>query len=241
LRPVRFLYLVYAVENAKWVLLDIVDSKTDLVTKIDALNFTTNASLLVIVPKLSFNTPHLSILIDQHEALPSPDSKKIDVAPLADRAILRIQSTVGCGFSSYSSEYPEAMTNKYGSMFCTTSILSSNTSHKILLLININKISVKKSTKLMIYDDNCNRILESHNIHSNSCNIINLHSSNDLKDNFISSNELGGIPIFLEFYDHNHISIEHSHPPTEYFISTNRFKNSTELKSHWFKKIYTSI
>ncbi len=138
------------------------------------------------------------------------------------------------GFSSYQSEYPFDMTKKNGNIASSVhSLTNKDAEQNFLLFRNIYFKPVYEKFYLFFVDLKTEKIVEHKEILTNNSNLIKLESYLIKPEIFILTNKYIGIPIFISI-DNLHLSCEHTHPPHEYILSKNKFKNVSNFK----KKLY---
>ena len=67
---------------------------------------------------------------------------------------------------------------------------------------------------------------------------MNFDCKKDLSYIFYSKDTLG-IPIFISYHEDlgSNLSVEHTHPPCEYFFGENRFIGQQNTKANWLSKL----
>ena len=172
--------------------------------------------------------------------LPKPLSRKVDFSPVSERATISFER--GKAVSSYQGDFPYQMSKVKGT-FLAFDALAFN-SHKginnKLILINIfsQELTEKKQFSLhMINSITKENIKKQAYIH-NSAAIMNFDCNKDLSYIFYSKDTLG-IPIFISYHEDldSNLSVEHSHPPSEYFFGESKFIGQQELKTNWLSKL----
>ena len=139
---------------------------------------------------------------------------------------------------SYQGEIPGNMIQKNLSLVsCSPMIQLNKDFQTYFYLINLNKSPEKIKFKIDILNIK-KEILYTHDFYTNTINIIDLNKIplklNDEMYIFISKDR-GGIPIyFSKNKDNTSLSIEHTHPPTEYTVHGNRQHFQKVKKSYWF-------
>ena len=136
----------------------------------------------------------------------------------------------GGGFSSYQSEYPFNMINKNGTILTPIStLLNINADKNYLIFKNIFFKPLQKKFPASFIDIKEKKVLKEISFYTNMTNFIEIQ--NDLlKPNiYLSTQEFLGIPIYLSIKN-KHLSLEHTHPPHEYFFGENKYKNVKILK-----------
>jgi hypothetical protein len=136
------------------------------------------------------------------------------------------------GFSSYQSDYPYKMTKINGSILSSLFMLTDNTADKNYILIrNIYYKPVIKKFPLYIVNIKKKKIIHKEEIKTNHTNIVDLKKEYINDENYLFTSNYIGIPLFLS-EKNNHLSLEHTLPPSSYILSKDRFKKSNELKKN---------
>ena len=172
--------------------------------------------------------------------LPKPDSLKVDNSIVAQRASLNfsyLKST-----TSYQGEYPFSMSNlDNGSLLTFDTLKSRKNSYQksFLILMNISRRSTAKElVKIKIFDP---KNKSDHIVLDAKKNYFSIFET-DLYEKklkysstyFITSESCLFIPIMLSFnYKNNCLSVEHTHPPTEYFFGAQKLKIANLIKKEW--------
>ena len=142
----------------------------------------------------------------------------------------------GSAFSSYQGEFPYQMSRIKGSFLTFDPLIKSqNASTKTkMILINVHssRLNEKEIFKLNVANSLTKEILQTKNYVHNSACIIDIKSINNEELCFYSKNTLG-IPIFLSYDDCAYLSVEHNHPPSEYFYN-NKINGQKILKDNGF-------
>jgi len=177
------------------------------------------------------------VLNDFYDVLPSPLSRKIDFSPVAERAAIYFEK--GKAFSSYQGEFPHQMSCFKGSFLTFDPLMKSqNSSIKTkMILINIHtkKLNKKEIFTLNMANSLSNKIILSKDYVHNSACIVDIQSFNDEELCFYSKDTLG-IPIFISYDEDRYLSVEHNHPPSEYFYN-NKIDGQKILKHNWLSKL----
>lgn len=214
--------------------------------KIDEIGFNNNNNIKLSSSDYNLTLGQLAVIIpcnididlkDIYDTLPSPLSRKIDLSPVAERAAIFF--TKGSAFSSYQGEFPYQMSRIKGSFLTFDPLIKSqNASTKTkMILINVHssRLNEKEIFKLNVANSLTKEILQTKNYVHNSACIIDIKSINNEELCFYSKNTLG-IPIFLSYDDCAYLSVEHNHPPSEYFYN-NKINGQKILKDNWFSKL----
>ena len=154
----------------------------------------------------------------------------------AFRANLKVYISNG-GFSSYQSEYPYRMIAKKGNILTpTSSILNKHADKNYLIFKNIYQEPIQKKFYAYFVDIKNKKLLEKFEMKTNYSNFLDINKLLIKPEIYIMTDDFLGIPIFLS--EHNkHLSLEHTHPAHEYFLSKNKYEQVSKLK----KEIYEII
>jgi hypothetical protein len=176
---------------------------------------------------------------DNLSALPEPISRKTDTSPVNERAMISFRR--GNSESSYQGEFPYLMSKIKGTFLAFDSLTHNRGGHvkNKLVFINIfsQELLKKESFNLfMVNSVNKECVKEEHYEH-NSAAIMNFNCKQNYQYAFYSKDTLG-IPIFISYSDDNsNLSVEHTHPPSEFFYGDNKFSYQQKLKSNWLSKL----
>ena len=147
----------------------------------------------------------------------------------AFRANLKIYLENG-GFSSYQSEYPFSMIKKNGNILTPIStLLNSNVDKNYLVFKNIYFKPIKKKFLASFIDIKEKKIIKEVSFITNETNFLEIENELMKPNIYLNTHEFIGVPIYLSIKN-KHISLEHTHPPHEYFFGQNKFKNVKILK-----------
>jgi len=145
------------------------------------------------------------------------------------RANMRIYNSFG-GFSSYQSEYPYSMITKNGSILSPISSLANkNADYNKVFLTNIYEKPIKEKFNVYFVDINLKKIVQKKEIYTNFVNEINIEKKFIDPNIFLFTKKYVGVPVYVSFKNH-HLSCEHTHPPHEYIMSSDRYFRIAELK-----------
>lgn len=134
------------------------------------------------------------------------------------------------GFSSYQAEYPFNMINKNGSILTPIStLLNKKADRNYLIFKNIYFKPVKKKFFANFIDIENKKIIKEITLCTNTTNFYEINDEYLKPNIYLSTQEYLGIPIYLSIKN-KHVSLEHTHPPHEYFFGKNKFKNVKILK-----------
>ncbi len=134
------------------------------------------------------------------------------------------------GFSSYQSEYPFNMVNKKGTILTPiNTLLNKGADENILIFRNIFFKPIKKKFVANFIDIKQKKIIKEISFFTNTTNFFEIDDKLLDPNIYLSTQEFIGIPIYLSIKN-KHLSMEHTHPPHEYFFGKNKFKNVKMLK-----------
>ncbi len=134
------------------------------------------------------------------------------------------------GFSSYQSEYPFNMVNKKGTILTPiNTLLNKGADENILIFRNIFFKPIKKKFVANFIDIKRKKIIKEISFFTNTTNFFEIDDKLLDPNIYLSTQEFIGIPIYLSIKN-KHLSMEHTHPPHEYFFGKNKFKNVKMLK-----------
>ena len=214
--------------------------------KIDEIEFNTNNNIILNSNDYALYVGQLAVIIpvdisvdlrDEYVILPKPLSRKIDLSPVNERAT--ISFIKANAFSSYQGEFPYQMSRIKGTFLAFDSLMKDkNKAIKTkIVFINIysDKLTEKKSFNLNVANINTNEKIINRKYVHNSASIINMKAIEGTEICFYSKDTLG-IPIFISYDDTDYLSVEHTHPPAEYFWN-NKFKGQQILKKHWLSRL----
>ena len=214
--------------------------------KLDELEFNKQNNIILSSSDYNLNLGQLAVIIpcdlnfdlkDIYHTLPSPISRKIDFSPVAERAAIYFKK--GNAFSSYQGEFPFQMSRIKGSFLTfdplIKSQIESTKSKMVLINIHSNQLSEKKLFTLNAANSLTKEILQSKDYVHNSACIIDIKSVDNVELCFYSKYSLG-IPIFISYDENGYLSVEHNHPPSEYFFH-NKVKGQQVLKQKWFSQL----
>ncbi len=134
------------------------------------------------------------------------------------------------GFSSYQSEYPFNMVNKKGTILTPiNTLLNKGADKNILIFRNIFFKPIRKKFVANFIDIKQKKIIKEISFFTNTTNFFEIDDKLLDPNIYLSTQEFIGIPIYLSIKN-KHLSMEHTHPPHEYFFGKNKFKNVKMLK-----------
>lgn len=141
--------------------------------------------------------------------------------------------------TSYQGEFPSTfLKRKLSLVSCSPMLQFKENVDNYLFLVNFSENPEIKNFELTC-DDNFGNI-ENFTFMTNSINSINLTNlMNNNSSNFLitKSKNFGGVPIyFTKSKDNSSMSIEHTHPPTEYIFLGERFHFQKKKKKFYFEK-----
>ena len=164
------------------------------------------------------------------------DDYKLSMIP-AWRSTITI--TNGVKSSSYQGEL-DIFPNKASLLSISPMIQNhSKMINNYLFFINLINEPLNSNHNLVMVDPNNPSIhLETLNVKNNFVNIIKINKRHINSIYLFASKTLTGIPIFVSEDKFNNISIEHTHPVSQFFVHSNRFLLQRKIKDEWFKKIF---
>lgn len=131
-----------------------------------------------------------------------------------------------------------------GSLLTFSPLLQLNESvRNYILLLNLERVPIKRSSKLKIFTSNSPNMLGEFEIFNNCITPISLEQlelgSQDLAVSICT--EMSAIPIYLSIaVDGSCLSLEHTHPPASYVLHGRRWEAQRLLKSRWFSRLLPS-
>jgi len=135
------------------------------------------------------------------------------------------------GFSSYQSEYPFSMIIKNGSIMSPISTIANKDAEiNYIIIKNIFKYPIIKKFDAYLVDINKKKIEKKYEVKTNFTNLIRLPNDLIRPEIYLFTKDYLGVPIYISL-NKKHISCEHTHPPQEYILTNNKFKQITELKN----------
>lgn len=206
--------------NNKWVLEEMINKKVN--------------EFFFIIKNENISSDDIYFLAEKKD-LRDFDYKKLknfntftDTSP-AYRANFKIYMENG-GFSSYQSEYPFSMVTKNGSILSSvSSIANLNAEKNYIVIRNIFEKPTQEKFKAYLVNIKNKKIECEYELKSNFTNTIEISNKLIKPEIFLVTKKFLGIPIYVSTKN-KFISCEHTHPPHEYILSSNKFKKVTELK-----------
>lgn len=160
--------------------------------------------------------------------------EKYHVSSIAWRANIKIRNNKTT--TSYQGEYPGGMTKKNISLVsCSPMIQNKKLSENYFYLVNLHTNPKITKFDVNILDSKKNK-LTSLKCYTNNINFFNLNNLNLPENNnmfIFQSDNGGGIPIYFSQDKNGQMSLEHTHPPTEYVLHGNRFLFQKIKKNFW--------
>jgi hypothetical protein len=135
------------------------------------------------------------------------------------------------GFSSYQSEYPFGMIKKNGIVTSGVASLTNKSADKNYIIFrNIFIDPVEKPFNIFFINLKTSEIIRKEIFFTNRTNIIEIERELLHPEVYFVSDNFLGVPIYLS-EKNGHLSLEHTHPPHEYFMSENKYKIIKEFKN----------
>ncbi len=214
--------------------------------KIDEVKFNKDNNIALNSTDYELNIGQLAVIIpceigmdlkNEYDALPQPISRKVDLSPVNERAT--ISFTKGKAFSSYQGEFPFQMSRIKGTFLAFDPLMQdkSELTKTKIVFVNIysNKLTEKEFFELNVADSNSKEKITSKKYVHNSAGIIDMQAIDNIELCFYSRDTLG-VPIFISYDDTGYLSVEHTHPPSEFFWN-NKFKGQQILKQNWLSQL----
>jgi len=213
--------------------------------KLDELYFMNNSNVEIRSSDYKLSVGQIAVVIPCETslklpkkvlALPKPISRKIDTAPVSERAAIGFERFGA--FSSYQGDYPYQMSTVKGTFLSFDSLFFQPDENVINKLVLVNIFSKKLTEKPKLYlniADSISKNKINHEVfYNNSAAILEFTYSRDLSNVFYSK-DCVGIPIYISYQKKksSNLSIEHAHPPSEFFYGDNKFLGQQALKNKW--------
>lgn len=223
------IYIFY-IESGSWkneIIEEIDYGDRKIIEKNDLPNFLKNKNIFISLSSRKIKSNHSPII-----------DNSLDSTPAWRSNIKIFNNNSSC---SYQGELPSFLLNKKLSLVSCSPFLQLDNDNfqNYFYLVNMYKEPIIEKFSVDILDSNKN-ILKQLTCYTNT---INCHDLTFLKE-FNHKNKMfvfrsqsyGGIPIyFSKSSDNSQMSLEHTHPPTEYLFSGNRMFFQKRKKSHWFE------
>ena len=166
---------------------------------------------------------------------PPFDDKSLNTTPSWRANIKIFSSNAAC---SYQGEIPGGFINKNLSLVsCSPFIQTNNASiQNYFYLVNLMQNPATHQFDVEILNTS-KQVLNTIKCHTNKVNLCDLSFLDCLNDKMFifRSSKYGGIPLyFSKNLDNTQMSLEHTHPPTEYLFSGDRLSFQKKKKSYWF-------
>ena len=226
---------VYKIQKNKWELIKVYKCKPFEFSEIDRKSLSvSNTEIVVVVPKKINQFPKVVF------NLPEPTSLRVDRSPIAER--VSINYSLGKSSTSYQGEYPFAMTSLEKGSFLSFDILknpSKSNFKNFLILINIfKKANNQENLKVEFFNPKEIKNTKYFYAKRNAFTIVDINLlENQIEDCdilFIKSNKCSFIPLILSVnIKSQHLSFEHTHPPSELFYGLNKSEAIKFLKKQW--------
>lgn len=226
---------IYHLKNKSWVLLKVQKCNPFEFFELrrDELDVK-DEEIVVIVPKKS------NSFQSESDILPEPESLRVDNSFVAQRVSLNFNYQNS--ESSFQGEYPFNLANSNKTSFLTFDALKGSKGKELknfLILINISRNhNLKDSIQIKFFNPKYKDKFRFISARKNSITIFETNQYekefNEKDLIFLTSEISSFIPIFLSLdLQNNQLSVEHTHPPTEYFSGLNK-KNIVKLtKNQW--------
>lgn len=226
---------IYHLKNKYWRLKKVIKCEPFEFVEINRLelNFEDHEMVVVVAKKSN-------CFEEESKILPEPDSLRIDNSIVAQRVSLNfsfLKST-----SSYQGEYPLQMARLEKSSFLsfdTLKGLRNKSSQSFLILMNISKNSNSTDEMEVKFFDPKNK--DKFKLLFANLNAFTVFDPekyekgfNDKETIFLTSKSCTFVPIILTIdLSTYQLSVEHMHPPSEYFMSPRKRELIKIIKSQW--------
>ena len=226
---------IYSFNKDNWNLLGVEECKPMKFLDIsrNQLNVEDNQMVVAILKKTNtFKKITKKIL--------EPDSLKLDNSIVEQRVSMNFSFLESV--SSYQGDYPLAMSKlERGSLFTFDALKETRNSYvkNFVILMNISEnYSSSESEKIKIFDPLNKEKFVYLKAYRNSFNIFETQIYEKLlgsqKTIFLTSDSCSFIPIMLSVnLKTNQLSVEHTHPPSEYFFGPQKLEFMKLLKKVW--------
>ena len=226
---------IYCFRNKKWILL-----KTYKCEPIEFIEISRSKldvednEMVVAVPK------KLNIFKEIYNNLPAPDLLKIDNSTISPRASLNFSYLNS--MTSYQGEYPLIMTDlKRGSLLTFDTLKQTNfpSNKNFLIFMNIsNNFNSLEPIKIEYFNPKNREKIKIVYARRNYFSVFESSEYENYLDDpstiFFRSNEASFIPLMLSIDTNtNQLSVEHTHPPSEYFFGIQKQKYVNLIKKQW--------
>lgn len=109
------------------------------------------------------------------------------------------------------------------------SLTNKKADENYLIFKNIFFMPIKEKFMGYFVNYETKKIVKKFELFTNTTNFISIPNSLIEPEIFFITDKYLGIPMYLAIHD-GHLSLEHSHPPHEYILGSNRYKKVSELK-----------
>ena len=236
----KYLYFAaYKHEHDFWSLVSVNECKRGKFLRLSRSSLGgSNDQMIVVVAKFS------NSFKSQSRYLPKPDSLRLDLSPVAERASLNYHFKNNS--TSYQGEYPYKMSCLKKGTFWSFDILKeteTEASESFLILMNINQdAQVNSKVDIEIYHPTDIERKLHFSARQNSYTVLNLREVSHLLPKgclgtplFMQSKNSSFIPMILNVNKiANQLSLEHTHPPTELLWGRDKIQAAQLIKKQWF-------
>ena len=226
---------LYSHNKDNWDLLQVEECKAMDFLEINRNQFNVEDNQMIIAILKKKNT-----FEKVTKTLLEPDSLKIDNSIVDQRVSMNFSFLNSV--TSYQGEYPLKMTNlERGSLFTFDALKETKNSFikNFVILINISKnCSYKEPEKVKFFNPSNKHEFVYLNAFRNSFNIFETQIYEELlgseKTIFLTSDSCSFIPVMLSVnLKTNQLSVEHTHPPSEYFFGPQKLEFMNLIKKVW--------
>jgi len=196
-----------------------------------------NVDIINLIPKGS-----LALLSLSKDPLPAT-SEKLPILSCNHTIVPEYRSTLSLK-SNFSQTSYQGELNPFppkASLLSFSTFLQFGTDiENYLLLLNLEKLPKHRSCQLEIYESSSNLLIKTHEILSNSINVIPLDDAgfNEHSLPVAICNEMTAIPLYFSTYKKGRLlSLEHTHPPASLVVHGDRFGAQKYLKKEWLSRL----
>lgn len=192
-----------------------------------------DSQIVVVVPSFADDFKHSTQL------LPAPCVTRVDKSVIAERCSYTL--TYGKSSTTYQGEYPLRMAEMKKGSFLSFDGLNrkhcDNVASFIVFMNLVRDITCEKLAEVVFLDQKSMQVSDRINISSNSMFIYDINSISD-SAHIVLSDALTFIPLIVNLSTiEESISLEHTHPPSEWLMGRDKFKYVAKMKSSWFNKL----
>jgi hypothetical protein len=131
------------------------------------------------------------------------------------------------------------MVEKLGSLYSECGLLTSDAGCAIGVFIrNVHLRPIIEERDLWLFSSAKNKVLQTYKVKLNTTTYIDLTKhKKELNSCFLFAQDFSGVPSWVVEYDDGSLSFEHTHPPHESILGSNRFALVSKLRENAFDKV----